>query len=59
MEFQEINFMLKLISFLTILWRARCQGPDQMFRGHDEELQTPVLKVNVDTVPGYGHKLEY
>lgn len=59
MEFQEINFMLKLISFLTILWRARCQGLDQMVWGHDEELQTPAFIVNVDTVPGYGHKPEY
>lgn len=56
MEFQEINFMLKLISFLTILQR---QGLDQMIWGHDEELQTPEFKFKADTKPGYGHKPEY
>lgn len=59
MEFQEINFMLKLISFLTLLWRGGCQGLDQMVWGQDEELQTPEFKFKADTEPGYGHKAEY
>lgn len=58
MEFQEINFMLKLISFLTILWGIRCQGLDQIIWRH-KELQIPDFKFEAVTESGYGNKLEY
>ena len=59
MESQEINFMLKLIYFLTILRRGRSQGLDQTFWGHDKELKTPELVFQADRETGYGHKPQY